>query len=119
MLSKSYASFAQWAADQSPKHRILIRTLRKLMREVAPSLTETVKWTNGCWEGEEWPVVFLHAEDDHLQFGFFSGSVLKDPKKVLEGKGKHVRHVKIRTPKDIDVPGLTRFIRQAVKYERS
>lgn len=88
------------------------------MKKAAPRLSETVKWGNGCWVGEEWPVVFLHAERDHLQFGFFSGALLSDPKKLLQGKGKFVRHVKIYEPQDIDQPSLTKLIKQAVKIAR-
>jgi hypothetical protein len=37
---------------------------------------------------------------------------MKDPAKLLTGKGKYVRHVKIRTPKDIDARALSRLIVQ-------
>lgn len=115
---RKHETFAQWAADQTPKHKTIIRALRKLMKKVAPTLTESVKWTNGCWIGEEWPVAFLHAEEDHLQFGFFGGSALSDPKGLLEGRGKFVRHIKIRKASDINETPFARLIRQAVKIER-
>jgi hypothetical protein len=115
---KAYETFDLWAADQSPKHRRLISTLRKLVAKTSPRLSEAVKWGNGCWIGKEWPVLFLHAEEDHLQFGFFGGSELTDPGKLLIGSGKHVRHVKVRKTADIDAAALKRWIRQAAKNER-
>jgi hypothetical protein len=116
---KKQDTFASWAADQLPKQKRMISALRKLMKVSAPTLTESVKWTNGCWIGQEWPVAFLHAKDDHLQFGFFAGAELSDPKKLLEGSGKYVKHIKVRTLGDIDEAAFVRLIRQAVKLERS
>lgn len=115
---KAYATFDLWAADQTLKHRKLIALLRKLVKKTAPRLTETVKWGNGCWVGTEWPVIYLYADCDHLQFGFFGGSGLKDPQGLLQGKGKHVRHTKIYTTKDIDAVAFARLIRQADQAER-
>lgn len=114
---KKYETFALWAADQLPKHKRIIGALRKLVKKTAPKLTESVKWGNGCWLGKEWPVIFLHAEPDHLQFGFFGGAGLTDPKGLLNGKGSHVRHIKVRSLGDIDEAAFSRLIRQAVKAE--
>ncbi len=115
---KEYKTFAQWSADQLPKQKKMISALRKLMKNTAPTLTESVKWGNGVWLGEEWPVAFLHAKEDHLQFGFFGGSGLTDPKKLLRGDGKHVRHLKVFALSDINEAAFSRLIHQAVRHER-
>jgi len=115
---KEHTTFASWAADQHAKQKKIISALRKFVKKTAPTLSESVKWGNGVWLGEEWPVIFLHAKDDHLQFGFFGGSGLSDPKCLLEGKGKHIRHIKVRTIGDIDESAFARMIRQAVRHER-
>src|SRR3954463_5276794 len=115
---KKYETFPQWAADQLAKQKKAISALRKLMKKVAPSLKESVKWGNGVWLGEEWPVAFLHAKDDHLQFGFFGGSGLSDPKGLLRGSGKYIKHLKVYKLSDIDEAAFTRLIRQATRHER-
>ncbi len=115
---KAYETFDLWAADQSPKHRRLISALRKLVNKAAPRLTESVKWGNGCWIGAEWPVIYIYAGEEKLQFGFFGGKYLSDPKKRLIGDGKYVRHIKVGAPGDIDTPAFTRWIKQAAKNER-
>jgi len=43
------------------------------------------------------------------------GSALKDPKKLLEGNGQYVRHVKVRKPADIDEAALKAWLKQAAK----
>jgi hypothetical protein len=115
---KKYTKLQHWAADQLPSQKKTISALRKLVRSTFPTLTESVKWGNGVWLGEEWPVLFLHAKSDHLQFGFFGGSGLTDPKKLLQGSGKYIKHVKVFGLSDIDESALKKLIRQAVKAER-
>ena len=115
---KKYETFAKWVADQHAHQKKMISALRKLVKKTAPSLSESVKWGNGVWLGEEWPVAFLHAKDDHLQFGFFGGSGLDDPKKLLKGTGKYIKHIKVYTLDDIDEASFTKLIKQAVRHER-
>jgi hypothetical protein len=117
---KSYESFDLWAADQDPKHRKLISALRNLVNKTAPNLSETVKWGNGCWVGKELPVIYIFAGYDILQFGFFGGSYLSDsdPKKLLKGSGKFVRHIPVQTLRDIDETAFKKLIKKATQNER-
>ena len=47
MKMKKYGNFDEYFADQSPKNRSIIRTLRTFVKRVAPGLQESVKWGNG------------------------------------------------------------------------
>jgi hypothetical protein len=113
---KAYASFDLYLKDQRPKNQVVIRALRKFVKRVEPDLEEAVKWGNGCWVKDKKPVAYVYAGDpEFTQFGFLYGSSLKDPKRLLEGKGAYVRHIKVRTVKDIDETAFTALLRQAVK----
>lgn len=111
---KAYASFAEWKKDQSAKNKRLIGALQKVVEGVAPQWTKSVKWGQGCWLEGNNPKIYLHAEEDHMQFGFYAGSSLTDPNSLLKGSGKYVRHVKVRTAKDVDVRLLSDLVRQVV-----
>ncbi len=115
MKMKKYESFDLWAEDQADKFQRVIKTLRKMVKKAVPALEETVKWGNGCWTRKDRPVAYLYADKDHLQFGFFHGTALPDPKGLLIGKGAYVRHVKIRKTGDIDSTLLGRWLRRAAK----
>jgi hypothetical protein len=52
---------------------------------------------------------------DHVNLMFPRGVDLKDPRGLLEGSGKAMRHVKMLSPADIDRPGVRALIRQARK----
>jgi hypothetical protein len=112
---KAYATFTLYLADQPPKNRTVIRALRKFVASIAPELEEAVKWGNGCWVKGKAPVAYVYSDKDHVQFGFIRGSSLKDPKGLLQGKGEYVRHVKVRTPKDIDEKAFGALLRQAAR----
>jgi len=53
----------------------------------------------------------------HVNLMFVRGVDLKDPSGLLEGSGKAIRHVKLRTPADVDTPAVRRLIAQATKRE--
>lgn len=109
---KVYASFAEWKRDQSAKNKRLVSALSALVKKNAPEFTPTVKWGQGCWTLGEAPKVYIHAEPDHVQFGFYAGAKLRDPKGLLVGSGKHVRHVKVFGTKGIPREALVAFLRQ-------
>ena len=110
---KTYASFNDYLKDQNPKNRAVIGALRRFVKQVQPKLTEAVKWGNGCWIGTNHPVAYVYSATGYIQFGFFNGSSLKDPKGLLEGKGKYVRHIKVRDASEIDERAFAALLKQA------
>jgi hypothetical protein len=68
--------------------------------------------------GKKGPVAYVYSDTGHVQFGFFMGSSLKDPKGLLEGKGKYVRHTKVRHLSDIDERAFAALLRQAAHAGR-
>jgi hypothetical protein len=113
MKMKRYGDFDEYLADQPARNRTIIRALRKLVGRVSPKLRESVKWGNGCWVSGDAPVSYVYSAPDHVQFGFFRGSALDDPKELLHGSGKFVRHVKLRKTADIDERALAALLKQA------
>ena len=112
---KAYASFDDYAEDQSVRNQAIIAALRSFVGRVEPGLSEAVKWGNGCWIGSAGPVAYVYSAAEYVQFGFFNGSSLEDPDAMLEGKGKFVRHIKVRDPSDIEERAFAALLRQAVK----
>jgi hypothetical protein len=46
----------------------------------------------------------------YVNFGFFFGAGLSDPKKLLVGEGKRLRHVKVWSVEDAGNPALAKLI---------
>jgi hypothetical protein len=112
---KAYVSFDAYLADQKPRNQRIIQALRKFVKQTEPRLSETVKWGNGCWVGTRGPVAYVYSATEYVQFGFFRGAALKDPKELLEGDGKYVRHVKVRKTSEIDERAFTALLKQAAR----
>ena len=110
---KTYATFDAYLEDQSPRNQEIIRALRRLVTRVEPDLREAVKWGNACWIGSNGPVAYVHTEAGAVQFGFFFGSSLQDPKGLLEGKGRYVRHTRVHDLSNIDRRAFAALLRQA------
>lgn len=51
----------------------------------------------------------------YVNFGFFFGAGLPDPKKLLVGEGKRLRHVKIWSVEDAANPALAKLVAAAWK----
>jgi len=49
----------------------------------------------------------------HVNVGFFRGALIADPHGMLEGRGKFMRHVKIRPGQVVDAAALSGLIRAA------
>ena len=112
---KAYANFDEYLEAQSAKNQVIIRALRGFVKRNEPKLTEAVKWGNGCWIGSKGPVAYVYSDAEYVQFGFFHGASLKDPKRLLEGKAQYVRHIKVRKRSEIDEPAFAALLRQAAR----
>lgn len=56
------------------------------------------------------PFAYVNVFASHVNAGFFHGAALPDPARLLEGTGKHMRHVKLRPQTPTDSPALTKLI---------
>lgn len=110
---KKYESFDEYMKDQNPKNQAVISALRGFVKRVEPKLKEAVKWGNGCWIGGKGPVAYVYSATRYVQFGFFNGSSLKDPKGLLEGEAQYVRHIKVRDASEIDARAFAALLKQA------
>jgi hypothetical protein len=110
---RAYESFDDYLEAQNPENQAVIRALRRFVKRTEPGLREVVKWGNGCWVGANGPVAYVYAATGYVQFGFFRGSSLMDPRRLLEGKGKYVRHTKVSAPSQIDKRAFAALLKQA------
>ena len=62
---------------------------------------------------------YVDAFKDHVNIGFFHGAALADPAGLLQGSGKHMRHVKLRRGAPVDAAALTQLIAAAYRDIRT
>lgn len=56
---------------------------------------------------------YVNAFTAHVNVGFFRGAEIADPKGLLEGTGRLMRHVKVRPERDVDAAALRKLIKVA------
>jgi hypothetical protein len=104
--------------DHPAKLQALAQDLRRLVKQEVPEATESVN----AWGIPTFSLVgsfaFFLIAKAHLSLGFALGTSLKDPYHLLEGSGKNLRHVKLRTPEDLIKPGLAELIIDAARLDR-
>lgn len=93
----------------------LARSLRALIRRAIPEASESIKWGMPVYETGRL-VCAIRPAADYVALQFYGmGTSLSDPDGLLEGNGKRMRHVKIRSQADIRNDLFTRWIRQAAE----
>lgn len=104
----------------TPLARELTQELRVLIREVMPQVTEKVHMG---WEviqfnaggGMRGMIVALGFRPTYVNVEFADGTALPDPNHRLEGTGKRMRHVKVRSLDDVRHPDLRALLGAAAR----
>ncbi len=62
-------------------------------------------------------VCAIASHSRHTNLEFYRGTSLRDPGRLLEGTGKNMRHVKVRSVNDVARPALRALIREAIELD--
>jgi hypothetical protein len=109
------ASAGSYFAHQPPDKRELLEELRALVKKTVPHATESIKWGVPFYQRSGKNVCALAAFKEHVGINFFAPpDVLVDPKGKLEGGGKGMRMLKIRSADDIDSASIARWLKAVV-----
>ncbi|MGH2492873.1 MAG: DUF1801 domain-containing protein [Candidatus Limnocylindria bacterium] len=102
-------------AEQPPEKRVLLEKLRALVDKAVPDAESTIKWGVPFYQRNGKSVCSLAAFKEHVGINFFAPpSVLVDPGKKLEGGGKTMRMLKVRSAQDIDSASILRWLKATV-----
>src|SRR3982074_270547 len=105
----------RYFAEQSPDKRALLEKLRALVNKGVPDADVSIKWGVPFYQRNGKNVCSLAAFKDFVGINFLaSPSVLVDPKKKLEGGGKTMRMLKVRSASDIDGASIVRWLKAVV-----
>jgi len=60
-------------------------------------------------------ICHIAVYSNHVNLGFNDGASLDDPKGILQGSGKVIRHITMKASEDLERPELRAYIRRARK----
>jgi hypothetical protein len=87
--------------------------LRAIVKKSLPKAKEAINpWHVPIFELHG-PICYYMAGKNHITLGFIRGTSLPDPEGLLEGTGKNLRHVKIKSVDDLNRKGLRELIKSA------
>jgi len=105
----------RWLKKDDSELRATARRWFEYMRDCGNDVDELMHdgYPTACVGGAAFAYVGVFK--NHANVGFFFGAGLPDPKRLLEGSGKRMRHVKLRPGKDIDASALEALITEAYR----
>ncbi len=87
--------------------------LRAFVKKTLPKVKEGINpWHVPIFESNG-PICYYMAGKNHITLGFIRGTSLPDPEGLLEGTGKNLRHVKIKSVDDLKRKGLRDLLKFA------
>jgi len=103
--------------QEAPKDQTeTLDKLRDLILKTVPHAKERFKWSQPVYTTEK-DFVYLKSTKSHVNLGFFNFDKVTDTNNILEGKGKRMRHIKIKTIDDFDIQTLKAMIKQSSKFD--
>jgi hypothetical protein len=103
-------AISTWLAAQPSELGGIARTWFTLMRGCGSDVRELLH--DGCPTVcvEDAPFAYVNAFRNHVNVGFFHGAALEDPAGLLQGAGKHMRHVKLWPGRTHDAGSLRELV---------
>jgi len=103
---------------EAGKLESVTKAVRALVKKAVKGGEEYVNpWKIPSFDSDG-PLCCFMVAKEHVTLAFMRGAVLPDPEKLLEGTGKGVRHVKLRSVAEVKRPGVRKLIAEAAKLNR-
>ncbi len=113
MKKKHPASHERISQREKSRQQEAANQLRALVKKTLTKAKEAVNpWHVPIFESNG-PICYYMAGKNHITLGFIRGTSLADPEGLLEGTGKNLRHVKIKSADDLKRKGLRELLKSA------
>jgi len=113
-------AFARFLDDVDPDLRSICSALRGLIIELHPAFVEVVWSRQGIASYGIGPkkmsehYAYIGPQKSYVNLGFYRGAALRDPHGVLEGTGKNLRHVKVKSASSVRSAAVVKLLREAI-----
>jgi hypothetical protein len=115
----TFSTFDELVAGLDPEIERIARNLRTLILNVHPDVVEVVRLGDCAASYGVGPkklseaYTYIIPKARYVNLGFYYGVSLADPAGLMEGTGKRMRHVKVRSTKEVTKPALRQLIKAA------
>ena len=101
-----------------PEMQTISRILRAMVWDAMPDAREVLFASHNHFayassESRADRIVYICPMQEYVRLGFMFGAHLGDPEQLLVGTGKQLRHVKVRTAEEANMPALRGLVEEA------
>lgn len=120
MAETKFGTFSDLMAITPTELRPIAKALRRLVLEVDPEAVEVVRLGDQAATYGVGPkkmsegYAYIAPQKNWINLGFYKGADLPDPSGLMEGTGKKLRHVKIRSLDDVHQEGIRELVGHAL-----
>ena len=124
MAETKFGTFDNLMEITEPNLEPIARRLREIVFRIDPGAIEVVRLGDRAATYGLGPkkmsegYAYILPYKNWVNLGFYMGAVLPDPKGILEGTGKKLRHVKVHSLEEAQNPALQRLIQEALAERR-
>jgi len=122
MIRRPDRQLLDYLAAYDPHLSDLTLALREVVLEEAPGAIESIVKGYALaigfsFTGKPLKDGFCHivTYSSHVNLGFNRGASLPDPKGILVGKGKSIRHITIHDQDQLEHPAIRRYLQAAIE----
>jgi hypothetical protein len=113
----------QLLLSYSEEVQLLAESTRQLIQSVLPGINEEADlpaklFAYGFGPGYKHTICTIILSKKGIKLGFYKGTGLPDPKKLLEGTGKVHKYIQINNEKNIKDPAVKTLLKEAEKAYR-
>jgi hypothetical protein len=120
MADTKFGTFDELMDIAVPEMRPIAERLREIVVEVDPETVEVVRLGDRAATYGVGPkkmsegYAYILPHKNWVNLGFYKGADLPDPAGLMEGTGKKLRHVKVRSVEDAERPEISTLIEEAL-----
>jgi len=119
--SGTHGTFTELLGGIDPDFKKLVKSMRDEITRLDKAYVEIVWLVQGIASYGVGPkkmsehYLYIAPQKKHVNLGFYHGAVLDDPDGLLEGTGKLLRHIKIKSEAEFKKAGVKRLMKAAIK----
>jgi len=112
------SALVEFLARVKPEQHDVVCALDALIRKAAPELAASLKWGNLTYHHAS-NVCALIVHEEHVNLQVWRGADIADPKGLLVGSGKQMRHIRVGRETKVLRSAISAIVKEAAEATRA
>ncbi len=103
---------SDYIEKQKSPQKDICKELRHIILKTFPNIREEMKWGVPAYDNGRY---YLVALKNHVNLGFSLKGLSKEEQSLFEGSGKTMKHIKVKSLKEIDESRIVKLLKLVKK----